>query len=179
MAEKKKRKRKPFPVPPPLDTLQEAKAWLREAAVGRGANCPCCNRFTKFYKRPISYGMAYVLIMMHRYDVKNTFFHVQEHIAKQPIDDDLKTKVRGDFAKLRYWGFIEEKPGAQEDGNPHNGYWRITDHGRAFVRGEFDVPAHAVTYKTKCLRMIDKKRVTIKDALRKKFHYDKLMRDEL
>lgn len=44
----------------------------------------------------------------------------------------------GDYAKLRYWGLM--KPAGTA------GWWRLTALGRAFARGDAEVPAIALTY---------------------------------
>lgn len=56
--------------------------------------------------------------------------------------------VGGDFAKLRYWGLIEEWPG-------HRGWWRVTDYGRAFVAGRVHPPTYAAVRNGECLRLAD------------------------
>ena len=58
---------------------------------------------------------------------------------------DWKYMRGGDYAKLRHWGLIEAHPDNQEAGAPDRksaGYWRITMHGRDFVRGRCAVRRH-------------------------------------
>lgn len=46
-------------------TLAEAQQWLAERITG-GARCPCCNQYSKVYRRQINSGMARSLIAMYR-----------------------------------------------------------------------------------------------------------------
>ena len=56
---------------------------------------------------------------------------------------DVSIPSRGDYAKLRYWDLIEPKPGTSDRGGRTNGFWRLTNKGRAFVNGEIAVPAES------------------------------------
>jgi hypothetical protein len=47
--------------------------------------------------------------------------------------------------KLQYWGLIEKA--RDELRNRLVGTWRITDHGREFVRGAISIPKHVWTYR--------------------------------
>jgi hypothetical protein len=52
----------------------------------------------------------------------------------------------GDYAKLRFWGFIKAKSEIRDDGSTRSGFWRITDFGFEFVRGVLSAPRFAYTY---------------------------------
>lgn len=119
-------------------TLQEAKVWLR-ARFSKGATCPCCNQFVKLYRRPFNKSMAFVLLLMARYyrriEVKESdWLHVPSYINEVVASNPRRSAaVRGDWAKLKFWGLIEEKPETRDDGSPRVGYWRMTPVGRQFV----------------------------------------------
>lgn len=143
-------------------TLDQAKAWLRKH-VEEGARCPCCNQMAKVYRRKVNSGMAVALIAMWR-----TAAFDWQHIATT-----LENR-HADEAKLRYWGLIEEGDERREDGG-RAGWWRMTEKGRAFVRGLITIPKYARVYDSRLISL-EGPEVSIRDALTDKFDYDELMR---
>ncbi len=161
-------------------TLDEAKKWLR-ARFGKGATCPCCNQFVKLYKRPFNKSMAYVLLLIARYyrriEVKqDEWLHVPSYIAEVAVGNPRRAAaVRGDWAKLKFWGLIEEKPETRLDGSPRVGYWRLTPLGRQFVAREVKVPSHVYIYNGEPLQRSVENQITIDDALTTEFSYAEIM----
>jgi len=135
----------------------------------KGTCCPCCERFIKLYRRPLSASMArYLIVLAKKSGMGNPWLHVETDFR------DVSIPSRGDYAKLRYWGLIEAKPGVSERGARTKGYWRITDKGRAFVAGNAPVPSHILLLNNRVVGFSDNL-VTIRDALGKAFNYDELM----
>lgn len=159
-------------------TLEEAKKWLR-VRFGKGATCPACNQFVKLYKRKLNKSMAYVLLLMDshfRGDVVEEWLHVPSYIAEMVSDHPRRAAaVRGDWAKLKYWGLIEEKPDVRADGSPRVGYWKLTPLGRQFARRQVKVPSHVYSYNGETLQRTVEEMVTIDDALGTEFSYDEIM----
>jgi len=158
-----------------MNTIQEAKQSLR-ANWEKGISCPCCGQFVKRYGRSITSSMAYGLILLHKYFVKNPseeWLHVSSYFSDLNIPSPVKQGM-GDFAKLKYWGFIESAPEHRDDGSPRNGYWKITESGKMFAFGEMSVPSKIFLYDSKVVG-IGENMMTIRDALRKKFDYSELM----
>lgn len=159
-------------------SLEDAKKWLR-ARFGKGAPCPCCNQFVKRYKRPFSKSMAYVLLLISCYfrgDAVEEWLHVPSYIAEMVADHPRRAAaVRGDWAKLKFWGLLEEKPDVREDGSPRVGYWRLTRLGRQFVERQVKVPSHIFIYNGEVLRRTVEDQITIDDALGTDFSYDEIM----
>lgn len=151
-------------------TLEEAKQWLRERFED-GAHCPCCNQYVKLYKRKLNSFMAYALLLIDRYfrqpDAKE-WLHVPSYLIEQNAPDR-------ECAKLRYWGLIEEQPGGRDDGNPHSGFYKITDLGKEFVARKARVPMYVFLYNGKPLRRPDTETIDIYEALGEKFNYSELM----
>lgn len=119
-------------------TLDDAKEKLRKN-VRQGAICPCCGQFVKVYRRGLTSSMAVALIEIYKFFKVNPFaewLHVENHLNENP---KIPAAVRADFHKLRHWGLIEAASGKRKDGNPHNGYYRITEDGAAFVEGRLSV----------------------------------------
>jgi len=159
-------------------TLEEAKRWLR-ARFGKGAACPCCNQFVKLYKRPFNKSMAYVLLLMSCYfrgDPVEEWLHVPSYIAEMVADHPRRAAaVRGDWAKLKFWGLIEEKPETRDDGSPRVGYWKLTALGRQFVARQVKVPSHVYLYNGEPLHRAVEEQITIDDALGTEFSYEEIM----
>jgi len=150
--------------------LASRRAEVLESATGKGCVCPVCDQFVKAYKRRITSSAAAGLIWsFSRYGI-NQPFHIRD-MAKS-----LGLTSTGDFAKLRFWGLIDEVPHVEgEDGKKHGGQWVITKNGELFVRNMLTVREYFVFYNNK---IIDKsaESVSIKDALKQKFDYNDLMK---
>lgn len=145
------------------DTLGQAREWLSEQLMDKGATCPCCNQFARVYKRKLNANMARTIVQGYQ-KAKLDWFH-----APTVVGD------RGELAKLRYWGLVEEEHAVRPDGG-RTGWWRITVAGERFVLGKIWVPAHALVYDSKLLRLDDSGgRINITDALGRKFNYRELM----
>jgi hypothetical protein len=161
-------------------SLEDAKRWLR-ARFKKGATCPCCSQHVKCYRRPMNKSMAYVLLLMSCYfrgDQVEEWLHVPSYIAEMVADHPRRAAaVRGDWAKLKYWGLIEEKPEVRDDGSPRVGYWKLTPLGRQFVARQVKVPSHVYIYNGDPLRRVVDELITIDEALGKEFNYDEIMRE--
>jgi hypothetical protein len=147
------------------ETLGEARRWLRERAMGGGANCPLCHQHAKIYHRPINAAMARMMI-----DAWRVAGHGEFHQPTQVPGPG------GDYAKLRYWGLIEDVGKLRADGGKA-GWWRITDLGEAWVRGLIGVPKYVYVYDNKLLRFDQdcEQNWSIRDALGERFDYEELM----
>lgn len=148
-------------------TISDAKHLLRENFKD-GIKCPCCDQFVKMYRRPITSAMAYALILFSTKNQKE-WTHADRFFKTQ----DCPPSIRGDFPKLVHWGLLEKND--QEEG-----VYRMTEHGIAFVENNWNTYSHKLFYNNKCFGAPqDAKVISIKDALKKKFDYDKLMSNTL
>lgn len=140
---------------------------------------PCCNQFVKLYKRLFNKSMAYVLLLMECYfrgDAVEEGLHVPSYIAEMVSDHPRRAVVvRGDWAKLKFWGLIEEKPEVRADGSSRVGYWKLTALGREFVKRQVKVPLHVYIYNGEALSRTVDEQITIDDALGTEFNYDEIM----
>lgn len=155
-----------------LYTLEEAKELLKSELreeLSKGARCPVCTQFSKMYKRPLYGTIAQDLIRLYRAcEFDSNFYHIGEFSSR-------KASGGGDFAKLVYWGLVEEKEKDEDDTTTRtSGYWRITGKGELFVQGEITVPSHVKIYDGRCLGLTGEQ-VSIKDVLGDKFDYEELM----
>lgn len=140
-----------------------------DQAKDKGCLCPVCKQFVKIYSRSISGITAAGLIYAYGLHGNWEYFHVSE-IAKR-----FTLTSTGDFAKLRYWGLIEEKPHKQgDDGKRTSGMWMITDKGSGFVKGQIPVVKYAMLYNGD-LQGFEGCSVFISQILGDKFDYNELM----
>lgn len=153
---------------PSLDsTLDEAKQYTRENWE-KGVRCPCCDQLVKLYKRPLYATIAVNLIRLYR--LNRSEYH---HITKILLPN---SSGGGDFAKLVYWGLVEEQPKPADDTKKRTtGMWRITDKGVQFVEKRRNIPSHVQLYDGRFLGLIGDP-VSIVEVLGKKFNYEELMK---
>lgn len=79
----------------------------------------------------------------------------------------------GDFAKLRYWGFIEEMPN-DNNSKRTSGYWRITEAGKEIVQNpNINFRKYALVYNGEVLKFEGVSNIF--EALGEKFNYHELM----
>lgn len=159
--------------------LAEAKEEFFALARRGGATCPCCGRFGKVYKRKIHSGMAAILVLLYRHQNLG-FTHVLTLVSAAMTPSVAAHVGGGDFAKLRYWGLIEEqtKEVRGRGGSVQlrgNGHWRITGAGAQFVEGTVTVQRHVWVYAGQALGFHGE-HISIHDALGDKFSYAELMR---
>lgn len=157
-----------------METIQEAKDFIfaDENFKGKGSLCPCCGQNVRLYPRPIHASMARLLINLYRLDYReSTYYHVSQ------IFGVTKHYKNGsdDFAKFKVWGMIVQKPKQEGQKGRTSGYWRITEKGKQFVRGEIRVPSSAMMYNKKFYYFDESRYFDIRDALNKQFDYRELM----
>ncbi len=149
-------------------TLAEAKAEVR-AGARDGTTCPCCGQFVKVYKRPLYAGMAAGLVLLCRDYVRGNQDWIHVPSAKWRVEAGRG----GDFAKLRYWGLIEERPN-DDEAKRTSGFWRPTDRGLEFANGRGMVQKYALVFQGECVGF-DGHKINIGAALAGKFNYTELM----
>ena len=143
--------------------LSEAKErTLNQIEVG--VECPCCGQFAKEYRRKLNSAMALYLIRLCK--LTGGYHHISEI--------GLVTGG-GDFAKLKYYGFIEEEIN-ENTAKRTSGVWKLTPEGRAFARNESTVTSHFRIYNSKLLGFSGEQ-INIIDALGQRFNYEELMLD--
>ncbi len=162
------------------DTLAAATQRLREN-FSKGSKCECCGQLVKRYRRKLNAAMAYVLTKIYQHAQANQFrtddwLHVPSFINKVANDKpELAAAVRGDWAKLRHWRLIREKPETRDDGSPRAGLYQITVLGCSFVLGQATVPSHMFFYNEVAEEDPEALQIRIDQALAKGFNYTELM----
>jgi len=162
-------------------TVEEAQDLLMKNFED-GSHCACCGQYVRLYRRSITTEMAYALVLIYRYfdrDNAEEWLHVANYFRDE-LPKEVSSPVRGgDFAKLEAWRLLERLDGVREDGSRRIGFWRITEIGKSFVEGHLSVPEHRCYYDNTHLWFLDRDeedgRITIHDALRNRFNYERLM----
>jgi hypothetical protein len=124
---------KPEPTPGKVFTREQA-----EKMIG-STECEHCGALHTIRRRSLNATMALQLAALYRYFKRPAQFgNLQFHM----VDSSghwlhashyfMHHRIERECLKLRFWGFIEEHHGTREDGNPHNGFVRLTDRGLKF-----------------------------------------------
>lgn len=161
------------PEPPAEPTLADARArFFRELEEGP-AVCSCCDRLASKDVRQIHSTMGLGLIVLSKLGGEERRpVHVRELVER--LRRLGTTNPAADFAKLRWWGLIEDPGIPPEEGQKSAGFWVLTDRGRDFVAGAATVPAKVVRW-NKETEGFEGERVSIRDVLGDRFNYDELM----
>ncbi len=148
------------------DTLTAARARFFEEARGKGATCPCCDRWGKINPYHLNSGMARCLIWLYHWNRKNP-----RQYCHLPTQADRTVLTSNSTGKLAHWGFTEVDPNKR-------GAHRITLAGVDFVRDRLKAPEVVWVYNNEVQgRAV--KQVGIRDALGDKFDYDAMMGERM
>jgi hypothetical protein len=133
--------------------------------------CPCCGRDGMVYWRKLNYGMCRVMIDMARLCRRlgrpdGAWVHVDELFGRG-------VQKHRDWVMTRHWGLTQpmDKRTAEENAQ---GFWRLTQNGYRFLRGQIRVPKHGAFYQNAPIRW-DTVGVYIEQAVDEKFDYRGLM----
>lgn len=149
-------------------------SFIEELKVSpNGKSCPCCSRYAKVYRRALTSTITKFLVWLAvESGDGNPWLHPEQHMESL-LRIVGRGNLGGDPAKLRYWGLIEAKAEPGED-CPHSGFWRITEKGKQFVKGETTVPAKALVLFGDCIGF-DGEHINIQQAMRTRFSFSELM----
>lgn len=137
-----------------------------------GTICPYCSQFIKLYERTLTSSMAYGLILIYKKQkLDDSYLHIENFFKDI---NHLPSSIRGDISKLRYWKLLERKEGERKDKSRRNGYYKITQRGRLFVENNLKVPSNIKVYNNHFMGFSGEI-ISIKEALKNKFSYEKLM----
>lgn len=157
-------------------TIKQAKDIMRPQ-LEKGVCCLICGQTAKIYKRPLTSSMCLGLILLHNHE--KTFLEQEAWIHLESFfkEQDCDSSIRSDVPKLRFWNLIQPKEGEKEDGNPNNGYYKLTDIGRKFCREEVKVSSHVRIYNNTFYGFpTDSKEISVKEALKNKFNYSEIIK---
>jgi len=153
-------------------TVKQAREWL-EARVEHGVRCPTCTRFAKIYTRTITASMARALMLLYKHAQKSdSFVRVDAYLMKEGVHSGAAMP-----ALLRHWALVEKKAGKRKDTSSATGEYRITERGKLFVENKITVEKFVRLYDDQSLFVEGTEKISIRDALKKKFNYDELMKE--
>jgi len=141
-----------------LNTIDEAQAYLL-ANIEDGAECPCCARQVRLYRRKLNSNMVAFLC-----DLVG---------SEAPWTHYMNVRFRGrDYSYLQLWDLAET---CTEEGGGYTGLWRPTERGIAFARREIRVPSHVYHY-LNVAHDFAATTVDVEEALGSRFDYAELMK---
>jgi hypothetical protein len=123
-------------------TLAQARDYLRRVALGKGATCPCCDGFTRFYVRHLNVTQCKALVWLAV--ASGPDFRWVDIPQEAP-----KGIVRSNqYATMRHWKLVERLPKDPEQTKTKtSGIWRPTPLGRQFAYGQASVIDAVIIYK--------------------------------
>jgi hypothetical protein len=147
------------------DSLAAARIETFKAASSKeGIFCPCCDQKVKIWRRRIYKSMAKDLCGLFKLSRDNNDYH---HIYS------FSNHKSGDFAKLRYWGLIQEQINADTN-KRSSGFWRITNAGRLYALNKLAVPRYWFIYNREALFCSEEKTKII-ESFAHNFDYQEIM----
>lgn len=114
--------------------------------------CPCCGQTVKMYKEKLRKAALRSLIKLCSETKNGEYRHI----------NDMST-YGGGFAKLRYWGLVEEMPNDSHN-KKTSGWWTATQLGRDFIEGKTTMRTYIKLYNA-TFYGFDGGMVTINEAL--------------
>lgn len=155
-------------------TIQQARSLMRPE-LNHGVKCLCCGQRAQMYRRQLTSSMIMGLIILYNEARNKTipeyhYMHLENFF--KPLD--VPSSVRGDIHKLRFWGFIEPADGDKEDGNPNNGFYRLTPKGIDFVNAKILVQKYVKIYNNTFYGFAGPE-IDVHVAIKNKFNYTEMM----
>jgi hypothetical protein len=136
---------------------------LADAIQNGSVRCECCNRLLKVYRRQIAGRTAADAIMLYR--LGDGFHHISE----------FKSGTDGEFAKLRFWGLVNEQAKAVDDNTKRtSGFWSLTGRGKMWVNMKLAIPKCVILLDGELIGF-DEHSILITESLGTKFDYGELM----
>jgi hypothetical protein len=150
-------------------TVDEARQHLRKNWK-EGTTCVCCGQKVMLYHRSLTSAMAMAL---HLFSKAQTDIEGYVHAENFFKTQNCPSSIRGDFPKLRFWGFIMAKPSDSEGDTSSSGMYKILPKGIEFLKGELIVPAAVLIYNNKFIGFSENT-TNFNGALKNKFKIEDL-----
>lgn len=151
-------------------SLAEARRAFHDR-LREGSICPCCDRYGKIIRVKAGSSMTRSLIQIYRYFQSprhDEWLHVVNYLER------LRNKDRT-WALFRWWQLLEKHGDLADDGNPNNGYYRMTELGNDWVERRTVIPHAIYHYNNQCLGFDESRRVLVDEALGVHFNYREMM----
>lgn len=122
--------------PHPDAKLRDMIAYI-ERNREEGVSCPCCGQLVRVYRRQIHRSIAETMILMY-----------QRRRRRWVYLPDIPQRSR-DFSFAAHWHLVERR----RNGDGYvEGWWRLTEHGVAWLYNEVDIRRYALIDRGKLLR---------------------------
>ena len=147
-----------------MNKLQKARAKLQEQMRGKGAFCPCCDKWAKIAPRPLNKKMVSGLYWIFENSKAGHYINVAATGPRWLVSSNQHTT-------LKHWGLLESK--ANKDPKKKcSGWWRVTKYGRQVLFGE-PIEKFAIIYNDKCYG--HKEPMVTLDEIIDNFDYEEIM----
>ena len=157
--------------PPRTTSVMEARKMVADN-LRDGIDCPCCGQLCKLYQRTINAAMARLLIWLAKaFQQERRWYSIHEFPLIQG------RRGGGDFAKLTFWGLLEQAPKSDDQDTRTSGKWRPTGEGLLFAARQKLVPKNALIFNNQ-LAGFEGGTIDVCDALGKSFSWDELWNGE-
>lgn len=151
-----------------MQVTKQGQLRMFEQSKQAGYICECCGQFVKIYSRKINSSMVLVLLLLYKNKIRD-YIHIENYLKQIG-----RLELRADFAKLRFWGFLDKLEEKRADNSNRNGYYKISGRGIMFCEGKIKAKERAVIFNNR-LQSLEGKEISIIDALGIKFNYNELM----
>lgn len=153
--------------------LREAMEWFFAEVLPdcKPHKCQVCLQNAQLQHRPLSSGLAAILVYQHA-KVGLDWAHTVDLLAEST---NPKVRKLREVAKLAHWGLVEEEPTLRPDGG-RAGWWRVTPLGVQWIEGDVLMASHAFIYNADLIGMDNRKKITLREALKKRFDLEELKR---
>jgi hypothetical protein len=145
-------------------------AWQNGIQSKDGANCPCCDRYGKVYKRNINKSIATTLkwfYIQSKVGDVNAWFDIRKDAPRESLESN-------EYAKLLYWQLIEKMPVDTSSKKKSSGTYRITRKGIDFVEGSITISKNVFIYNNEVLG-VSEEMTDFVSCLEEYFDYQELM----
>lgn len=144
--------------------------WQDGIKSKEGANCPCCGRFSKVYKRTINRSIAQSLRWMYQF-AKDSGVDAWAYMREQAPQQSIRAN---EYTKLLSWGLAEKMPSEPNSKKKSTGMYRITQKGIDFVEHRVSVPKYVFINKNEVL-YVSEELTDFTSCLGEYFDYQDLM----
>lgn len=149
------------------DYLQRLRKDYLKVLQGKGGVCPCCDRKGKYNAFLITRKNAQALVWMYYNGDQDGWVNTANNAPR----DFMRAKT---FTNMRYWGLIEPYPNDDKD-KRGSGYWRITNTGVKYLKGEIALPQKAYIY-NRTLMGYGEKQIFFSDCFKEYFKLDEIQK---
>jgi len=122
-----------------VKTLIEAQEFISEN-IFDGVDCPCCEQLvkvqTQYFHKSLTEALFWIYFASSKVHTKHHHMNIHKTFAQ------LELSGLSSYSKLEYWGLIKKH-------KSEKGYWKITEKGKSYLKGELKIKSKVLTYNGK------------------------------